>query len=241
MPNGPHSESVVFTFNQFERDNSEAVSVNVFTAVSPPNLMYEDICNLAMNRSTSFIILPFHRRWYVDGTIETEDDNVRRLNLDILEKAPCSVGILVEGRRNLRSTNLRGTSSSPSSNNSSTFNIAVIILGGRDDWEAIALGDNDQTFDNKMLRPIRETVDLTYVEEQVNDGPETSSFLRSVVENYQLIIVGRRYNSEDPLTSGLREWCEFQELGVIGDLLSSTDIIGNYSLLIVQQQQLWPG
>ncbi|KAK8695184.1 hypothetical protein V6N13_000354 [Hibiscus sabdariffa] len=251
-----YSKSVVIAFKQFERDNSESVSVNVFTAVSPPISMYEDICNLAMNCSTSFIILPFHRRWYTDGTIEWEDQTVRSLNLDILEKAPCSVGILVEGRRNLRDT-------LPSSSNTPSFHVAVIFLGGQDDWEAIALGkrisqdesatltiihlkaannlgtvlaDHERTLDKEMLRHIRGSVDA-YIEEQVTDGPETSSFLRSVVENYQLIIVGRRYKSEDPQTSGLEEWCEFEEIGIIGDLLSSKDFIGNYSLLIVQQQR----
>ncbi|GMI97687.1 cation/H+ exchanger 4 [Hibiscus trionum] len=262
--NRSYSDNVVVAFKQFERDYSEGVSVNVFTAVSPPHSMYEDICNLAMNCSTSFIILPFHRRWYTDGSIESEDETVRSLNFDILEKAPCSVGILVEGRRNLRSSNLRDTLSS--SNNSPTFNIAVIFLGGRDDWEAIAIGKrisqdesvtltvihlkaannlgmiladtgtDDRTLDNEMLSHIKGSVD-SYIEEQVNDGPETSNFLRAVVGNYQLIIVGRRYNSDDPQTSGLQEWCEFQEIGVIGDLLSSPDFIGNYSLLIVQQQQ----
>ncbi|PPS02128.1 hypothetical protein GOBAR_AA18538 [Gossypium barbadense] len=81
------------------------------------------------------------------------------------------------------------------------------------------------------------TVCFTYIEEHVNDGPETSNFLQSIVEDYQLIIVGRRYKTKDPQTSGLQEWCEFQEIGIIGDLLSSADFIRNYSLLIVQQQQ----
>ncbi|KAL4284525.1 hypothetical protein GQ457_16G004140 [Hibiscus cannabinus] len=258
MSDRSYSKSVVIGFKQFERDNSESVSVNVFTAVSPPISMYEDICNLAMNCSTSFIILPFHRRWYTDGSIEWEDQTVRSLNLDILEKAPCSVGILVEGRHNLRDTNTMSLSS-----NTPSFHVAVIFLGGQDDWEAIALGkrisqaesatltiihlkatnnlgtvlvDHERTLDMEMLRHIRGSVDA-YIEEQVTDGPETGSFLRSVVENYQLIIVGRRYSSEDPQTSGLQEWCEFEEIGLIGDLLSSKEFIGNYSLLIVQQQR----
>ncbi|XP_022751631.1 cation/H(+) antiporter 4-like [Durio zibethinus] len=253
-----YSENVVLAFNQFERDNWEAVTVNVFTAVSPPNLMYEDICNLAMDKFTSFIILPFHRRWYIDGSIESEDQTVRSLNCSILERAPCSVGILVEGRRHLKRFN------SKVSSDSSSYNIAVIFLGGKDDREALALAkrlshdksvsltvihlratnslgailaETDRMFDDEMLREIKESVCVRYVEEQVNDGPETSTFLQSIVDDYQLIIVGRRYKSEDPQTSGLQEWSEFQEIGIIGDLLSSADFGGNYSLLIVQQQQ----
>ncbi|MBA0699049.1 hypothetical protein Goari_000719, partial [Gossypium aridum] len=261
QPNKSYSENVVLAFEQFERDNREAVSVNVFTAVSPPNLMYEDICNLAMDRLTSFIILPFHRRWYIDGSIESEDQTIRSLNFDILERAPCSIGILVEGRRNLKGSNVRDPLAS---NNSSSYNIAVIFMGGQDDREALALAkrisqdknvsltvihfkaanslgailtENDRMLDDAMLSDIKQSKCLTYIEKQVKDGPETSNYLRSIVEDYQLIIVGRRYKRENPQTSGLQEWCEFQEIGIIGDLLSSADFIGKYSLLIVQQQQ----
>ncbi|TYH34095.1 hypothetical protein ES332_D13G105500v1 [Gossypium tomentosum] len=256
-----YSENVVVSFEQFERDNWGAISVTVFTAVSPPNLMYEDICNLAMDRLTSFILLPFHRRWYIDGSIESEDQTVRTLNFDILEKAPCSVGILVEGRRNLKGSGIRDPLSS---DNSSFYNIAVIFLGGQDDREALALAkrisqdksvrltvihlkaanslgviltENDRMLDSAVLNDVKQSVCFTYIEEHVNDGPETSNFLQSIVEDYQLIIVGRRYKTEDPQTLGLQEWCEFQEIGIIGDLLSSADFIRSYSLLIVQQQQ----
>ncbi|XVF52540.1 hypothetical protein PTKIN_Ptkin05aG0026600 [Pterospermum kingtungense] len=255
-----YSENVVLAFNQFEGDNWEAVTVNAFTAVSPPNLMYEDICNLAMDRLTSFIILPFHRRWYLDGSIESEDQTIRSLNSSILDKAPCSVGILVEGRRHLKRFNSR-----VSSDSSSSYNIAVIFLGGKDDREALALAkrlsqdesvsltvihlraannlgtiiaDTDKQLDEEMLKDLRESVDMIYVRKKVNDGPETSTFLRSIVNHYQLIIVGRRFNRDDPQTKGLQAWSEFPEIGIIGDLLSSADFGGSYSLMIVQQQKI---
>ncbi|MBA0577961.1 cation/H(+) antiporter 4 [Gossypium raimondii] len=259
--NNSYSDNVVVAFKQFERDNLGAVSVNFFTAVSPSNLMYEDTCNLAMDRLTSFIILPFHRRWYSDGSIESEDQTLRSLNFDILERAPCSVGILVEGRRNIKGSNSKDTLS-PS--NSSSYAIAVIFLGGEDDREALALAkrfsqdesvsltvihlkavgslefflaEDERMLDKEMLKDIKESVPLTYIKEHVKDGPETSTFLRSIVKDYQLIIVGRRYRSEDAITLGLEEWCEFREIGIIGDLLSSSDFFGNFSLLIVQQQR----
>ncbi|KAK8563029.1 hypothetical protein V6N12_011090 [Hibiscus sabdariffa] len=218
--------------------------------------MYEDTCNLTMNRLTSFIILPFHRRWSIDGSIESEDQTIRSLNFHILERAPCSVGIHVEVRR----SNFRDTSPT----HHSSYKIAVIFMGGQDDREALALAkrisqyqsvsltvihlkaktslgnilaENGQMLDDEMLRYNKRSVkNLTYIQEQVKDGPETSTFLRSIVGHFQLIIVGRRYKSKDPQTFDLEEWCEFQEIGIIGDLLSSLDFVGNYSLLIVQQQ-----
>ncbi|KAL4362377.1 hypothetical protein GQ457_04G009730 [Hibiscus cannabinus] len=253
-----YSENVVIAFNQFERHNAEVVSLNVFTAVSPPNLMYEDICNLAIEHSTCFILLPFHRRWYIDGSIESEDQTIQSLNCDILKMAPCSVGILVEGRRKVSFSTFRDP---PSSQSYSSYNIVVIFIGGKDDREALALAkrisqdesvsltvihlkaknnigtimaESDRALDDEMLSGIKGS--MRYLEEQVSDGPETSNFLRSIVEDYQLFIVGRRYKCEDPQTSGLELWCEFEEIGIIGDLLSSTDFIANYSVLIVQQQ-----
>ncbi|KAE8722919.1 putative Cation/H+ exchanger 4 [Hibiscus syriacus] len=207
MLNQPYSENVIVAFNRFQRNTWEAVSVKAFTAVSPPNLMYEDI-------------------W---------------IHLDV--------------RRNLKSFKV----------NSSSYNIAVIFMGGQDDREALALAkrisqdesvsltvihlkarnsleetfraENDRMLDDELLSDIKRSVKLTYIEEQENDGTETSHFLRSIVQDYQLIIVGRRYKCEDPQTLGLGEWCEFQEIGIIGDLLSSSDFVGNYFSLIVQQRQ----
>ncbi|KAE8668305.1 putative Cation/H+ exchanger 4 [Hibiscus syriacus] len=262
MLNRSYSENVIIAFNEFQRSFWKAVSVKVFTAVSPPDLMYGDICKLAVDRFTSFIILPFHRRWCIDGSIESEDHSIRNMNFYILERAPCSVGILLDVRRNLKSFTVKDKSSS--SHNSSYYNIAVIFMGGQDDREALALAkrisqdesvgltvihikasnsldtfraENDRVLDEEMLNDIKESVKLTYLEEHVNDGIETSNFLRSIVEDYQLIIAGRRYKCEDPQTLGLGEWCEFQEIGIIGDLLQSSGFVGNYFLLIVQQQQ----
>ncbi|GLT49628.1 hypothetical protein SLA2020_231740 [Shorea laevis] len=258
--NKSYSENVVLAFNQFERDNWEAVEVNVFTAISPPTLMQEDICNLAMDKHTSFIILPFHRRWSIDGSrIESDDQAVRSLNCNIMKTAPCSVGILVEGRRHLRRTN-----SKDSAGSLSVYSIAVIFLGGKDDREALTLAKRfsqdarvsltvihlkaqgnlasvlasvDTMLNEAVLEDVKDNEYVSYIEKEVRDGPETSLFLRSMVNEHHLIIVGRQCDVENPQTEGLKEWSEFQELGLTGDLLASTDFTGAYSLLVVQQQQ----
>ncbi|KAE8668306.1 hypothetical protein F3Y22_tig00112343pilonHSYRG00118 [Hibiscus syriacus] len=196
--NCSYSENAIVAFSEFQRNYLEAVSVKVFTAVSPPNSMYEDICKLAMDRLTSFILLPFHR-WCIDGSTESEDQTIRNLNFHILEMAPCSVGILVDVRHNLNSFNF--TDKSSSSHNSSSYNIAVILMGGQDDREALALAKRisrdesvsltvihlkssnrldtfraeiDRMLDEEMLSDIKESVKSTYLEEQVTDGTESA-------------------------------------------------------------------
>ncbi|KAE8682711.1 putative Cation/H+ exchanger 4 [Hibiscus syriacus] len=229
LSNESYSENVVLSFKRFERDNWESVTVKAFTAVSPTNLI-----------------------------TESEDQNIRSLNYNMLERAPCSIGILVEGR-----CRLNRSFSQSSFDGFSSYSIAVIFLGGKDDQEALALGirmsenknvqltvihltsgnriladDTETMQDEIMLRNVKEVCSyITHIEKQVSDGPETLDFLRSIVDNYQLFIVGRRYKREDPQTMGLHEWTEFQEIGIIGDLLSSADFGGNNSVLVVQKQQ----
>ncbi|OMO92990.1 Cation/H+ exchanger [Corchorus capsularis] len=261
MPTKSYSENVILAFNQFERNNWGALFVNIFIAISPSNLMYEDVCNLAMKQLTSFIILPFHRRWYIDGSIESENVSIRNLNQKMLERAPCSVGILVEGRQTTKCSN--SNSIEISSSLPSIDKIAVIFLGGKDDREALALAkrmsqdqevnitvihlkiendyaatlvDSEKMLDDETLRFMNQTTYVTYIEHYVNEGTETSDYLKSIVDKFQLIIVGRRYKKDDNRTSGLEQWSEFQEIGVLGDLLASSDFSANFSLLIVQQQ-----
>ncbi|OMO53089.1 Cation/H+ exchanger [Corchorus capsularis] len=231
MPTKSYSENVILAFNQFERDNWGALSVNIFIAISPPNLMYEDVCNLAMKQLTTFIILPFHRRWYIDGSIESEDASIRNLNCQMLERAPCSLGILVEGRQTTKCSN-SNNSIEISSSLTSLDKIVVIFLGGKDDREALALAkrmsqdqevnitvihlkdansygatlvDSEKMLDDETLRFMKQTTYITYIEQYVNEGTETSNYLKSIVDDFQLIIVGRRYKKEDSRTSGLEE------------------------------------
>lgn len=254
-----YSANVFLYFNQFEKENRGAVNLSIFTAISPPKLMHEDICTLALDKLTSLLILPFHRKWSIDGSIESEDNTIRTLNLSVLERAPCSAGILVDRGHLGRSTSVVSTLSS--------FSVAVIFLGGKDDREALTFakrmakdstirltvihlvamgnesagGEWDKILDAEVLKDFKcnrvgEGLVL-YVEEMVKDGPQTAFVLRSMVDEYDLIIVGRRHKVESPQTVGLSEWSEFPELGTIGDLLASPDIDFKSSILAIQQQQ----
>ncbi|KAH7565293.1 hypothetical protein ACOSQ2_020726 [Xanthoceras sorbifolium] len=253
-----YSQNVIVSFNKFEGNNWGAVSVNAFTAVSPPDLMHDDICNLALDRLACLIILPFHRRWYIDGSIESDNDYIRALNARVLEKAPCSVGIFID-RDNLQR---RAPMPVDSSLEAPSYKVAIIFLGGSDDREALTLSkrmsrDNrvaltvvrltaqnsneewDSMLESEMLREMKSNGYINYMEKGVADGPETAMIVRSMVAEFDLIIVGRRYNLESPQTSGLKEWSEFPELGVLGDLLASVDNhSGRCSVLIVQQEEI---
>ena len=260
-----YSQNVILSFNLFENNNWGAVTVNTFTAVSPPKLMHEDICNLALDKLTSLIILPFHRKWSLEGNIELDDNMVRALNSSVLETAPCSVGILVNrGYSGRAGTLIRSL-------DAYLYSICMIFLGGKDDREALTYAKRmakassinltvthlvapedgeieddkkwDIILDSEVLKDIKYystsnivNQHIMYVQQLVNDGTEMATIVRGLVDEYDLIIAGRCHK-DSPQTSGLDlGWTEFPELGVIGDLLASTDIYGRASVLVIQQQ-----
>ncbi|OMO49688.1 Cation/H+ exchanger [Corchorus capsularis] len=263
MISGSSYENFIMAFNQYEQNNCGLVTMNAFTAISPPDMMHEDICTMALDKQTSLILLPFHRKWSIGGSIETENNAIRKLNCSILETCPCSIGILID--REDAST--RMLTKSPS--RSSCYSVCMIFIGGKDDREALSLAkrmskdtrlsltvtrfvsgadsktnymlDWDQMLDDKVLKDVKhsqtgEYGEITYMEEIVRDGHHAAEIIRSIVDGYDLFIVGRRYGVQSVQTQGLSEWSEFPELGGIGDLLASTDLQSRASVLVVQQQ-----
>nr|POE98052.1 cation/h(+) antiporter 3 [Quercus suber] len=262
LSNRSYSQDVILAFTHFQRNNHEAVLVNAFTAISPSKLMHEDICTLALDKLTALIVLPFHRKYTIDGSVEFDDHALRTLNSSVIEIAPCSVAILVN-RGHMRRLN-----STPAVLGS--YSVAVIFVGGNDDREALSIAkrmvmdsgirltvvhlipegeegitDWEKMLDSEALKELKHkssTSDgegyVVYVEERMNGGPQTATKLRELIDDFDLFIVGRRYNVESPLTIGLDEWSEFPELGVMGDMLASTDFNARCSVLVVQQQQM---
>lgn len=250
------ADSLIVAFKSFEQEFKGALTVNSFTAVSPAEMMNDDICTLALDKLTSLIVLPFHKKWSSDGSnVELDDKSIRDLNHSVLERAPCSVGILIE-----RETMTHIFSPE------TPYSVCLIFIGGRDDREAFHFakrmtknphvklsvirfkcsedqeeGEDMEEMETEMLKEVKVkqsigNVRVRYREEIVKDGPETALIVRSLVNEFDLIIVGRRDGIESVQTSGLLQWSEFPELGVLGDLLAYA--VGRASIFIVQQQRM---
>ncbi|KAK7401011.1 hypothetical protein VNO78_12321 [Psophocarpus tetragonolobus] len=245
-----YSGELILTFDLFERDYPGFATANTYTAISPVALMHEDVTNLALDKNASLIILPFHVKWGGDGSIESEDTKIQSINSRILERAPCSIGILVN----------RG----PSTLNSISYKVALIFLGGHDDRESLCLAkrfaknfDNilyvyrllahdhdmanwDYMIDDEELRGVRGAhatfENVTYEEIIIKDASQTTFFVKDIANKFDFIICGRRNGVRSSQTSGLENWTEYSELGVIGDLLASPDTETKASILVVQQQ-----
>ncbi|KAJ6772550.1 CATION/H + ANTIPORTER [Salix koriyanagi] len=93
------SQPSIDIFKYFKSQYKKFVRVNMFTAVSPLKQMHEDICRLSFDKACSLIILPFHKKWNSRGKMVSSNTNIRNLNITVLERAPCSVGILIDRTR----------------------------------------------------------------------------------------------------------------------------------------------
>ncbi|CAM8958730.1 unnamed protein product [Rhodiola kirilowii] len=130
------SQYVIEAFRNYKQKYvDEAMSLDMYTSVTTSKLMQGDICELALDKVASLILLPFHVQWTEDGTLDGEDFKLRNLNKAVMERAPCSVGILID-RGNLSSA---ATISVTNSFSQSYFNIAMMYFGGADDREATML------------------------------------------------------------------------------------------------------
>ncbi|XAR56066.1 hypothetical protein NMG60_11036370 [Bertholletia excelsa] len=235
---------IINAFKHYELHNEGKVRHQHFTAITPYASMHDDICTLALQRYASLLIIPFHK---------SEESRMKAVTRNVLDKAPCSVGLLVDKKIIL---NWR---------RQAKHQICVIFVGGPDSREALAYGMRTVENSSNMLKVIRLIAedefitDLTdtrldlkavtsflkvyennqnidYEEVSVKDGAETSQVLLSIQEDYDFIVVGRRLNPESPLVSGLADWSYIEELGIIGDILASSDIKSNASILVLQQQ-----
>ncbi|KAF9622326.1 hypothetical protein IFM89_031129 [Coptis chinensis] len=247
------SQSIMNVFRYYEQNNQGRVSVQPYTVVSAYASMHTDACKLALSKLISLIILPFHRQ-LATGTV---NGGIRAMNRNVLQNAPCSVGILID----------RGVLGGIKFvlENWSSYHVAVIFLGGPDDREALAYVERMSEHPNVEVTVIRflmssneyskimesslddETVSefnlkteyndrVTYIEEEVNDGLGVINVIDAMGNKYEMIILGRRHDDNSPLILELTDWDKCSELGTIGDIFETSNYGGNATILVMQQQ-----
>ncbi|KAK9124643.1 hypothetical protein Sjap_014245 [Stephania japonica] len=254
------SGSIVNIFRRFNHQNQGVLSVQAFTTICPYETMHDDICMLALDKGTSLIVIPFHKRWTADGAITSIKPALRTLNSNVLERAPCSVAIFAD-REIMRGLTTTTTTAIPTD----SFHVALLFLGGADDREALAYAQRMATDSGIKLSVVRlaaandpnvdewqnvlddealknfqlETYlngNVLYAEIVTKDVEQTSAIIRSLENWNNLIIVGRRHGVSSPITAGFLAWSECPELGAMGDLLTSSSFQSRVSILVVQQQ-----
>ncbi|KAF8010551.1 hypothetical protein BT93_J1247 [Corymbia citriodora subsp. variegata] len=243
----------VNVFQYFEEHNSGSVIVQHFTAVSPYASIHNDVCTLALDNRADLVILPFHKTWAIDGSMESTVHVIREVNKNVMSKAPCSVGILIDRGPLTSSQYMLMGESVP-------YRIGVLFLGGADDREALAycmrmvehpkvdltivrvknddyLNGEDSHLDQELIDYFRANAGkrkVSYIEETAMDGVGTTQVICSFEDAVDMLIVGKHHDPSSLLISGLTEWNEYPELGVVGGMLATSDF--RFSVLVVQQE-----
>ncbi|GFZ19939.1 cation/hydrogen exchanger 14 [Actinidia rufa] len=256
------SERIFNAFKKLGQHSQDRLMVHCYKSISPYATMHNDVCSLALEKRTILIIVPFHKQWIYGERVETTYA-FRHLNKNVLDKAPCSVGVLID-RGNKKA---RYVIADPSS-----YRVVVLFFGGADDREALAFARRMSHHPNVILTLIRFTTSTSspivggterskmldadilsdfklntlrservwYQEEVVANGMGVVAVTRSVLEKeYDLVMVGRRHG-ESSIMLQLAKWNECGELGAIGEILASSDFVCGAPTLVVQQQtKLW--
>lgn len=248
--------SILNALRNYEQNHRNSSTAQSFTSITHFETMHDDICRLAMNKRATIVIMLFHKKWAIDGSIESTNRSIQQMNRNVLKNAPCSVGILID--RGILNGSLSVL------NGRLLFNVAVLFFGGPDDAESLAYGArmvrhgcvkitvvNSLLFGNANSKERKRDSDLIneyrqgnlgnqqflYFEEVVRDGVELAGCLAKMVGCFDLVLVGK-YHQKSPLFRGLEEWSECPELGVIGDMLASPDFECTASVLVVQQPRM---
>ncbi|CAK8566428.1 unnamed protein product [Lathyrus sativus] len=241
---------------QYAQLNEGYAHVESFTSISDFDTIHQDACHISLDRLANILIMPFHKRWEIDGTVKVNNRRIQMINIKVLEGAPCSVGILVD-------RGLLGGSPSLLQGKSAYY-VAVLFIGGADDTEALAYASRMVRHESVNVLVIRflifgeenskdRRLDTDLVDEYryynngnrrfeiaekvVKDGIEFSSSIRRMIDCFDLVMVGKSH-PQSVLLHGHDQWSECPELGVIGDMLASSDFVTKASLLVVQQQRV---
>lgn len=119
--------TVEVTFRTYGQ--SSGVKVKTTIAISGYENMHEDICSTAATNRCNFIVLPYHKYYRHDGSVEAAHSGFQHVNSMVLRHSPCSVGILVD-------RGFGGPSAIPVN---ASQHICVLFFGGPDDREALML------------------------------------------------------------------------------------------------------
>ncbi|XP_047045509.1 cation/H(+) antiporter 2-like [Lolium rigidum] len=252
----PVIDQVVAAVNGFT--NGTFIPVRQMTAISSLETMDADVCNGAEDARASLVVVPFHKEQRYDGRMVCRHDNRRELNQRILQRAPCTVGVLVERH-------------DPAGE---THSVVAVFLGGPDDREAVAYATRlaahpsvsvmvtrflpagasvhsstekeeeamaDEEFMADFYARFVAPGHVSYTERYVSNGPELVESLCSMAGMYSLFVVGKGADGGSAavtqMTSGMGGlYEECPELGHVGDLLSSDDLSGCCASVLVLRQ-----
>ncbi|KAE8711214.1 HIT-type Zinc finger family protein isoform 1 [Hibiscus syriacus] len=255
----PDWERIQNALTLYQEGREDCVDLQFFSASTAKITMYQEVCKLALESNSVIIILPLEKK--CDGEIAAAEQwggGKQSVIIQVLENAPCSVGLLVDKaeRRQLPQE--------------ATHGFIVLFLGGPDSREALSysgrmagnprvsltvvrfLSSNGEG-DDEMQKKLDDGVvtsfwvqnerneRVSYRELVVRNGADTVAAILEMAKEkyYDMWIVGRKQGINQSLLEGLSTWTENQEeLGIMGDYVSSSESVNADSVLVIQKQVL---
>ncbi|KAK8555940.1 hypothetical protein V6N13_070016 [Hibiscus sabdariffa] len=259
----PDWDKIHHALNLYQQGKQDCVDLHFFSASTTIVTMYQDVCKLALVSGSVIIVLPLEKKF--DGEIATTKQwggGNRSVIIQVLENAPCSVGLLVD--------KVDRWYSQSQVSQEIACNIIVLFLGGPDSREALSYsnmivrnprvsltvvrflssnGEGDDKMQKKMDDKLvtsfwvqnERNKRVAYREVVVRDGADTIATILGMAKEkyYDMWIVGRQQRINPFLVEGLSTWTDNQEeLGIIGDYVSSSDCVNADSVLVIQKQVL---
>ncbi|OIV97418.1 hypothetical protein TanjilG_16179 [Lupinus angustifolius] len=161
-------ENIANVFKSYaEGKNNTEVETSV--AVSAYSTIHEDIYNLAQEKQTTFILLPFHKHSSIEGILELTKSAYKDINQNVMLDAPCSVGIFVDrGLGSLLKVKLK---------------VLMLFIGGPDDREALAVAWRMSKNQGVQLSVVRILLLEEGAEVEASSFAENHGLLSAVVDN----------------------------------------------------------
>ncbi|KAJ7949042.1 Cation/H(+) antiporter like [Quillaja saponaria] len=147
-------EDIDDALERFKSQNHEAIILEKQKVMSSYSDMHENICMVADDKFADLILIPFNKQASDEAdsnsvAVSSRSDDAnnsvfRAMNQNLLDNAPCSVGIFVD--RGLDECTRRG---------SGRKNFAMLFVGGPDDREALAYASRISGHSDASLTVIR--------------------------------------------------------------------------------------
>nr|CAB3481947.1 unnamed protein product [Digitaria exilis] len=222
---GMDSDRIVSAFRVFVQQRQlGSSSLLPYVCIAPYATMHDDVCAVALEKSATLIVVPFHRRLAIDGSVENTTENagaVQASNINVLHYSPCSVAILVD-RRSLTVVPSGAGGGATANVDGFPHRVALYFLGGPDDREALALAtymaedaEIGLTVFRFMLPPERRrgTGDE---EDNKLDDEAVEEYVRRWVDEQRLVYSENVVNASDEMVDVIRKTSTAADLVIVG-------------------------
>lgn len=215
------SERIVNAFRFFAQNRPMgSSSLLPYVCIAPYATMHDDVCAVALEKRAMLIVVPFHKRLAIDGSVEPTSPGcsgaIQAANANILGYSPCSVAILFD-----RGSLSCGAAASPAATAGAAggeeefqrfpYRVALYFLGGPDDREALAFAAHmaeDAPIGVTVFRfllPVEWQRRLDGAEEDRLDEEATREFVGQWVDDHRVVYNEHTVGTSDEMVAVIRQ------------------------------------